>query len=88
MKFVIEHGTWETRPPEIDLEGCPGKVYVRRNIHQEEVEHGDETVTEWVCEMALMTFEEFATYSQTSMIEKQAQMDETLAEILLNQMEV
>ncbi len=38
--------------------------------------------------MALMTLDEFAAYSQTVALEKQTQMDATLAEILLNQMEV
>ncbi len=37
MNFVVEHGTWEDRPPEVDMESCPGKGYVRRNIHRETV---------------------------------------------------
>ena len=88
MNFVVEHGTWEDRPPEVDMNSCPGKVYVRRNIHRETVGTGEEAVEEWVCEMALMTLDEFAAYSQTVALEKQTQMDATLAEILLNQMEV
>ena len=47
-----------------------------------------EEITEWVCETALMTFEEFATYSQAQTLENQRAMDETLADILLNQVEV
>ena len=88
MRFKEEHGSWAERPPEIDMTSCPGKVYVRRNIHQETVKRGEEELTEWVCEMCLMTLDEFAIYAQSEIISKQAQMDETLADILLNQMEV
>ena len=88
MNFRTEHGTWEQRPPEIDFNGCPGKVYVRKNIRQETVKVGEDEITEWVCETALMTYEEFASYSQAEIIKKQLQMDEAIAEVLLNQMEV
>ena len=88
MRFITEHGTWPKRPPEIDFDGCPGKVYVRKNIHQETITMEGEEITEWVCETALMTFEEFATYSQAQTLENQRAMDETLADILLNQVEV
>lgn len=85
MNFQTEHGTWEQRPPEIDFNGCPGKVYVRKNIHQETVTVGEDEITEWVCETALMTYEEFATYIQAVTIENQNFQKEVLAEILLNQ---
>ena len=88
MKFVVEHGTWETKPPEVDFESCPGKIYVRRNIHKETVTVGDEEIEQWVCEMALMAPEEYSIYSQTMTLIKQQEQDEVLAEILLNQMEV
>lgn len=84
MEWVTEHGTWENKPAEIDMDGCPGKVYVRRNIHKETIDD----VETWVCDMCLMTMEQFNVYSQAVALEKQSQMDATLAEILLNQMEV
>jgi hypothetical protein len=84
--FKTEHGSWEQRPPESDTESCTGKVLVRRNIRQETVADGERM--EWVCEMAMMTYEEFAVYSQAQALEKQDAIDETLAEILLNQLEV
>lgn len=88
INFKTEHGSWEQRPPEVDAESCKDRVCVRRNIRQETTEADGEERTEWVCEIAMLTYEEFAVYSQAQALEKQDAIDETLAEILLNQMEV
>lgn len=86
FKEVI--GTQEERPEEFDFDGSPGKVYVRKNIRRETIISGEEEIEVWKYDEALMTMQEFSTYSQAMALTKQAAMDETLAEILLNQMEV
>jgi hypothetical protein len=81
-------GTQEERPEEFDFDGSPGKVYVRKNIRRETITSGEEEMEVWKYQEALMTFGEFNVYSQAVALENQNAMDATLAEILLNQMEV
>lgn len=85
--WKTEHMRGE-RPQEIDEESTPGKVLVRRNIESEIIEEDGQEVTEWICEMTFMTYEEWGAYSQAESLRNQAAMDETMAEILLNQLEV
>ncbi len=89
FNFKEEHCSGPNKPPEYEMESSPGHVYIRRNFRQVTVEHeGMEPYTEWVCEMARVTIEEFNAYAQAKAMETQNAMDETLAEILLNQLEV
>lgn len=86
MKFVTVRGSVE--PKQTDFESSHGKVYVRRNIHEVEVETFGETVTQWEYEECLMTMNEYTAYSQSQVLDNQRAMDMAIAEVLLNQMEV
>ena len=86
MRFVYTESA--VKPDEIDATSSRSKVYIRKNIREVEKKLMDgETYTAWGYDEAVITHEQFASYSQALTLEKQAAMDETLAEILLNQME-
>lgn len=91
MEWKQIEGFQSERPKEIDTESSPTTVYLRRNI--EEIPNKDsegEVVegTHWQYEQAQLTHEEFTFFSQALALQNQRAMDETLAEILLNQLEV
>lgn len=94
MEFKKVFGTQETKPLSVDTIGSPGKVYVRKNIVRATRKYGEDTVEGWEYDEALMSYEEFAIYSQAASLsgetntdETLANIDETLALILLNQIE-
>ena len=89
MIYKYREGTQAEKPKEIDAISSAKVVYVRKNIREVEKEDLDgSTYTVWGYDEAEMSKEDFVAYSQALSLEKQAAMDETLADILLNQMEV
>ena len=79
-----------TLPEEVDTKSSPSTVYLHRNI--EEVPNVDSEGNEtegvhWKYDEAQISKEDFALIGQAAVLANQAAMDETLAEILLNQME-
>ena len=91
MEWKQIEGYQTERPAEVDTTSSRSTVYLRRNI--EEVpnvdQDGEETGgTHWRYEETGIAKEDFAFIGQATVLANQAAMDETLAEILLNQMEV
>ena len=85
MEWKHVEGYQTSRPKEVDLESSPTTAYMRKNI--KEVPNEGEG-THWEYDEIQMPREDFAAYAYSLIIEKQKSMDVTLAEILLNQMEV
>ena len=91
MKWKTVEGYQEERPKEIDLTSSLKTVYIRKNIRSVpnvDPEGGEATGTHWKYDEAQMTFAEFETYSKDEIFNRLSAMDETMAEILLNQLEV
>lgn len=91
MEWKQIEGYQPKRPAEVDTESSPTTIYLRRNII--EVPNvdmdGEETEgTHWAYEEMQMPKEDFAIISQAATLANQRAMDETMAEILLNQLEV
>lgn len=84
MEWKTVEGYQETRPKEADMESSPTTVYLRRNITA--VPNEEDGGTHWHYEEAEISRSDFAAV-QAVVIDNQKAMDETLAEILLNQME-
>lgn len=80
-----------TLPEEVDTKSSPSTVYLHKNIVEvpNVDQEGNETGgVHWKYEEAQIAKEDFAFIGQATVLANQAAMDETLAEILLNQMEV
>ena len=91
MNWKETEGFQPERPLEIDTVSSPTTIYLRKNI--EEVPNTDAEGkktegTHWKYEEAEILREDFAIIGQATMLENQRMMDQTIAEILLNQMEV
>ena len=88
MEWKQIEGYQAERPAEVDTTSSRSTIYLRRNI--EEVPNVDPDGTEnegthWRYEEVQIAVEDFGFISQVLAMENQRAMDETLAEILLNQ---
>lgn len=91
MEWKRVEGYQDKRPEEVDTTSSPSTVYLRRNISEitnRDAEGRETEGTHWQYDETQLSRQEFSIISQALTLENQRAMDETLAEILLNQLEV
>lgn len=98
IKWIAVEGTQAEKPVEIDTKSSPYVVYLRKNISQKEKESGDQAVTTWEYEEAMLTLAEYAEYqkelaecdslSQKELVENNLILMSALADTFEQQMSI